>query len=170
MTDIFKLIEDNRTFYFKVVLRVTRNFEDAQDIFQNVCFGIFKDSKRGKFKNINNLRAYIRQIFLFRALALKRQQLNWSKNFGKTSINIENIPSSVNQENDKEFLEENLVLSRNLHRAISELPKNQRRVMEIALIKPEISEIAKVLNKKYNTTKSNYRWGLEKLKEKLNAP
>lgn len=145
--DVLKKYSD---MVFKIAVTHTRNYEDAQDVFQNVFLRYIR--KKHIFKDENHLKA-----------TLIRMTVNLCKNIYASAWyrHTTELPECLSSEHIDEE-------SRELYFAIHELPMKYRTVIHLYYYEDmSIVEMSNLLGLKSSTIKSQLRRGRTLLKQNL---
>jgi RNA polymerase sigma-70 factor (ECF subfamily) len=152
-----KLIARHDRFLLKVVVRMTRDLNAAEDIVQDTLIKAFK--RLELFEGRASFRSWLYQI-----------ALNTTRNrFRKTSretIGTENLDMAVDGEIENHVL--TLDVREVLQEEIEKLPARQKQALTLRIFEDlSFKEIAQMMECPYDTAKANYRHALLKLKGRL---
>jgi RNA polymerase sigma-70 factor, ECF subfamily len=146
---------------YRVALRMLKNAQEAEDLTQEVFLTLWRsqtyDSKRGSMQVFLTTLTRSKAIDRLRQIQARSQRLQkWSRNF---------FPENRNTLMDKASNQE---LSHRIREALSELPSQQRQVLEMAYYDGlSQSEISQDLKMPLGTVKTYKRKALLKLRQML---
>ena len=136
--------------------RITNNLQDSEDILQ--------DSFLASFQKINQLKeggkyvGWLKQIVVNNSLAHIKKKVNFK--------NLTTVEDRAEEEEENWF--EGISFEK-IREAIQELPEGSRQVFSLYLLENhKHREIAEMLGISISTSKSQYRYALKILKDKLN--
>ena len=158
-TEIERLYDEHAPSLFAFLLNFTRDENDTRDLLQEIFVKIAREP--ALLKNISNERAFLIRLAHNRAIDLIRRRDVRERT--KESFIAERVSlfAPANDPDLKFFRNE-------LSEALGELPEEQRAVIHLKLWEGLIfEEIAEVLEISPNTAASRYRYGLDKLRERL---
>jgi len=158
-TDIERLYDEHAPSLFAFLLNFTRDENDTRDLLQEIFVKIAREPDL--LKNARHKRAFL--IRLAHNLAIDLIRRRDSRERTKENFIAEKI-SFFAPANDPD-----VQLFRNdLAEALGELPDDQRAVVHLKLWEGlTFEEIAEALAISPNTAASRYRYGLDKLRERL---
>ncbi|PSB03270.1 sigma-70 family RNA polymerase sigma factor [Merismopedia glauca] len=156
-----KLYDGYGEIVYRMALRMLGNPQEAEDLTQDVFLTLWRnrsyDSKRGSMQVFLTTMTRSKAIDRHRQ---KRSHLNVLQKWGHNQP-LENSTNLM----DKISLKE---ISQRVSEAMSELPDNQRQVLEMAYFEGmSQSEISAGLNLPLGTVKTNKRQGLLRLRQML---
>lgn len=155
---------------YRLVFRLTNGAEEAEDITQNVFVKVWKNL--AKYDPNQNLKTWIFTIarnatidwfrkkkpLLFSDLNQASEEWR-DKNFVDNLVDLESLPDELFARAE---------LREVLEKSLAELSLDQRSIISLRLEEDLTFEaIAEIMGQPVNTTKSHYRRGLLKLREKL---
>jgi len=136
--------------------RITQNKADAEDIIQEAFLKSFQEIR--KLKEAEKYPAWLKRIVLNRSLSTIKGKIHFAE--------IDNIAESIEDE-DQEHWYEGIPFEK-IKPAIQELPDGCRQVFTLYLLEDyKHREIAELLDISLSNSKSQYRYALKLLKEKL---
>jgi RNA polymerase sigma-70 factor (ECF subfamily) len=154
-----KLYDDHAQSLFAFLLNLTRSEADTRDLLQELFMKIAKQPNL--LFGIRHERAFLIRLSHNLAIDLMRRRGTREKNyeqFGAEAISI----FAANTDPDQQAFQKALA------NALSELPSDQRAVVHLKLWEGlTFEEIAEALDISQNTAGSRYRYGLDKLRERL---
>ena len=155
MQTIYKLFSKEM---LAVSCRITNNLQDAEDIIQEGFLTSFQ--KIDQLKDEAKYGGWLKQIIVNKSLASLKKRVNF-QDLGEVSL-PEEIDENQNWYQGVSF--------EKITNAIQELPNGSRQVFSLFLLENYThKEIAEILNISVSTSKSQYRYALKLLKEKLNG-
>jgi RNA polymerase sigma-70 factor, ECF subfamily len=158
-TEIERLYDEHAPSLFAFLLNFTRDENDTRDLLQEIFVKIAREP--GLLKNAHNERAFL--IRLAHNVAIDLIRRCDSRERTKENFAVEKIPlfAPANDPDVQLFRDD-------LAEALGELPEDQRAVVHLKLWEGlTFDEIAGVLAISPNTAASRYRYGLDKLRERL---
>jgi RNA polymerase sigma-70 factor (ECF subfamily) len=157
--EIERLYDGHAPSLFAFLLNFTRNENDTRDLLQEIFVKIAREPEL--LDNVQNERAFLIRLAHNLAIDLirRRQTRERTKeNFAVETISIF-APAS---DPDEEYFRQELSV------ALEDLPEDQRAVVHLKLWEElTFDTIADVLGISPNTAASRYRYGLDKLRERL---
>ena len=157
--EIERLYDGHAPSLFAFLLNFTRDENDTRDLLQEIFVKIAREP--GLLENVRNERAFLIRLAHNLAIDLIRRRdtrEHTKENFAAETISIF-APAS---DPDEEFFR------RELSVALEDLPEDQRAVVHLKLWEGlTFDEIAGALEISPNTAASRYRYGLDKLRERL---
>lgn len=139
-----------------VSFRITNNLQDAEDIIQDAFLKSFQ--KIEQLKEESKYGGWLKQIVVNKSLAALKKRINFT--------NIEIVEEWATEENDNDWYKG--ISFQKIKDAIQTLPDGSRQVFSLFLLENyKHKEIAEMLNISISTSKSQYRYALKLLKEKL---
>lgn len=137
---------------YRLSLLNTSNVQDAEDVFQEVFFKLFK--YKDTIVSDEHLKAWLIRVTINQCKG--KALLTWNK---KTVL-VDNIPERAVRTADKDYSE--------VYEAVKNLPQKYRRVIYLYYYEEfKISEIAKLLKKNEATIKTQLSRGKKLLNETL---
>lgn len=152
-----ELVLRHERFLIKVVVRMTRDLDAAEDVVQDSFIKAYK--RLHLFEGRASFRSWLYQI-----------ALNTARNrFRKTSretVGTEHLDMAVEGEVEQHMFA--LDVKGLLQKEIDKLPDRQRMALCLRIFEDlSFKEIAELMHCPYDTAKANYRHALLKLKERL---
>jgi RNA polymerase sigma-70 factor (ECF subfamily) len=158
-TEIERLYDEHAPSLFAFLLNFTRDENDTRDLLQEIFVKIAREPDL--LEGVQNERAFLIRLAHNQAIDFirRRDTRDRSKeNFAAEKISLF-APAA--QPDVKFFREE-------LARALGELPEDQRAVVHLKLWEElTFEQIAEALEISPNTAASRYRYGLDKLRDRL---
>ncbi|MBU0477319.1 sigma-70 family RNA polymerase sigma factor [bacterium] len=140
------------------LLTILCSEEKAEDVMQNVFVKIAE--KRDRIANANNITGYIFKIARNEAMDYFRRQPKRHENISR----YENI-LCLKEEHKNRVDEEEI---KEISKSLGTMPQRQREVISMKIFQEmTFEEISRALKISQNTAASRYRYGIEKLKNKL---
>jgi RNA polymerase sigma-70 factor, ECF subfamily len=159
LPDLERLYDDHVQALFAFVLNVTRNEADTRDVLQELFIKIARQPEL--LHNVRNERAFLLTLSHHAAINLIRRRGTREKNYEQLGAETASAFTRSPDPDEQAFRE---ALSRALH----DLPMHQRVVVHLKLWERLTFEaIAEALKIPLNTAASRYRYGLDKLRERL---
>ncbi len=152
-----ELVQRHEKFLMKVVVRMTRDLDAAEDIVQDSFIKAFR--RLHLFEGRSSFRSWLYQI-----------ALNTTRNrFRKTNretIGTDHLDIAVEGESESNLI---AVDVRNvIQKEVDKLPDRQKTALSLRIFEDlSFKEIAEIMQCPYDTAKANYRHALLKLKERL---
>lgn len=144
-------------FLMKIVVRMTRDMDAAQDIVQDAFIKAYK--RLHLFEGRSSLRSWLYQI------ALNTTRNRFRKGSRET-IGTDGMDLAVEGEMENRMIA--LDIKGILQGEIEKLPARQKAALELRIYEDlSFKEIADIMECPYDTAKANYRHALLKLKERL---
>jgi len=153
------LVERHQKFLLKVVVRLTRDLDTAEDIVQEALIKAYRRLKL--FEGRASFRSWLYQIALNTAR-------NRFRKHAREQVGTDNIDIGMEGHSETKLI---AVDVRNLlAREIGRLPERQRTALSLRVYDDlSFKEIAEIMDCPYDTAKANYRHALLKLKERLES-
>ncbi|MCK4400989.1 sigma-70 family RNA polymerase sigma factor [bacterium] len=171
--EIRKLIKDDDSKALEIIydclgrklygylLTILCSEEKAEDVMQNVFVKIAE--KRDRIAGVNNITGYIFAMARNEAMDYFRKQPKHHEDISK----YENILCVKEEHKDKVDAEE----IKGISKSLESLPYKQSEVISMKIFQDmTFEEISRALKISQNTAASRYRYGIEKLKNKLTHP
>jgi RNA polymerase sigma-70 factor (ECF subfamily) len=157
--DIERLYDEHGQPLFAFLLNLTRDEADTRDLLQEIFMKLAREEKL--LAGIRDERAFLVRLAHNAAIDLMRRR--GTRDRTREHFAAERIsPFAPTGDPDEQFFRDELSL------AIGELPKEQRAVVHLKLWSGLTFEaIATALKISPNTAASRYRYGLDKLRERL---
>ena len=157
--DLESLYDEHAQALFAFLLNLTRNEADTRDLLQEVFVKLAR--KPGLIENVKNVRAFLLCLVHHTAIDLVRRRGARDRNYERLAAEplAAFVPSAEPDE---------AAFRQALSDALGELPAEQRAVVHLKLWEGLTFEtIAQTLGIPLNTAASRYRYGLDKLRERL---
>lgn len=158
-TELDRLYDEHSAALFAFLLNLTRDLEDTRDVLQDVFVKIARqpDLLRGK----RDERAFLIRLAHNAAIDLMRRRAARSRQHERLAGQIETLFASTDDPDEAAFRTE-------LATALGELPADQRAVVHLKLWeRMTFEQIAETLEIPLNTAASRFRYGLDKLRDRL---
>jgi RNA polymerase sigma-70 factor, ECF subfamily len=157
--DLQRLYDDHAQALFAFLLNFTRHESDAHDIMQEVFLKLAHHPYL--LDRITQPRAFLIRLAHNQAIDLMRRRATRQKNYDQFAADTDGAFAPGDNPDIAAF-------RRNLVAALAELPAEQRAVVHLKLWEDMTFEaIAETLGIPLNTAASRYRYGLDKLRERL---
>lgn len=157
--DLEKLYDEHAQALYAFVLDLTRNEADTKDILQALFAKLARQPRM--LRGVRNVRAYLLRLAHNAVIDLVRRRGTRDKYAQEFSLQSEAVFEPASGPDDATF---RLALSD----ALGELPPDQRTVVHLRLWEGlKFQEIAEVVGLSLNTAASRYRYGIDKLRERL---
>ena len=154
-----RLYDDHAPALFAFLLNFLRNEADTKDVLQEIFIKLARNSDL--LKNVRDERAFLIRLAHNLAIDLIRRRGTREKNYDQLAQ--ESISLFADAANPDET-----IFRRQLSEALGELPAEQRAVVHLKLWEGLTFEaIAEAQEISHNTAASRYRYGLDKLRERL---
>ena len=157
--DLECLYDEHAGAIFAFLLNVTRNEADTRDVLQEV---FIKLARQPKLLNcVREQRAFLMRLSHNAAIDLMRRRGTRDRNHEQLAVESAGVFAPSADPDEQAFREASAL-------ALGELPPDQRAVVHLKLWEGLTFEaIAGVLEIPLNTAASRYRYGLDKLRERL---
>ena len=157
--DIERLYDDHAQALFAFLLNLTRNEADTRDVLQEVFIKLAQQSEM--LDGVREERAFLLRLGHNAAIDLIRRRGTREKNYEQLAVESANAFATAADPDAQSF-------RKALASALGELPPDQRAVVHLKLWERLTFEsIAEMLDIPLNTAASRYRYGLDKLRERL---
>jgi RNA polymerase sigma-70 factor, ECF subfamily len=158
-TEIERLYDGHAQPLYAFLLNFTRNENDTRDLLQEIFVKLAREPKL--LPGIRNERAFLIRLAHNAAIDLIRRRATREKT--KENFVGERIsPFAKSSDPDED------IFRNELSAALAELPEEQRAVVHLKLWEDlTFEQIAEALDISPNTAASRYRYGLDKLRERL---
>ncbi|MDB6018508.1 MAG: sigW 4 [Pedosphaera sp.] len=157
--ELEQLYDDHAPALFAFLLNFTRNEADTRDVLQELFIKLAR--KPDSLANIRDPRAFLLHLAHNLAIDLMRRRGTREKHYEQLAAESENLFAASANPDQQEFRSA-------LTRALGELPADQRAVVHLKLWEGlTFEQIATALDLSANTAASRYRYGLDKLRERL---
>ncbi|HTR40386.1 MAG TPA: RNA polymerase sigma factor [Pseudomonadales bacterium] len=158
-TEIERLYDEHAPSLFAFLLNFTRDENDTRDLLQELFVKIAREP--AILDNIENERAFLIRLAHNRAIDLIRRRDTRERTRENFAAEQVSLFAPAGDPDVKLFREE-------LAQALGELPEDQRAVVHLKLWEGMTFDmIAGALEISPNTAASRYRYGLDKLRERL---
>lgn len=159
--DLEELYDEHAAALYALVLGLTRNDADTKDVLQEVFAKLARQPRM--LAGVQNTRAYLLRLAHNAAIDLLRRKQTRDKYAHDLSAETPQMFESADNPDDAAF-------RRALEEALAELPPEQRTVVQLRLWEGmKFEEIADVLAISLNTAASRYRYGIDKLRQRLRS-
>ena len=158
-TEIERLYDGHAPSLYAFLLNLTRDEADTRDLLQDIFVKLARDPKL--LAGVRDERAFLIRLAHNAAIDLMRRR--GTRERARENYAAENIPpfAPVDDSDENVFRAE-------LSEALAGLPPDQRAVVHLKLWEGlTFEEIAAALDISPNTAASRYRYGLDKLRERL---
>jgi RNA polymerase sigma-70 factor (ECF subfamily) len=157
--DLEELYDDHAQALYALALELTRSDADTKDILQEIFTRLARQP--GILKGVRNLRAYLLRLAHNAAVDLMRRRGTRDKYAQELSREMPDVFEPTSDADEQAF---RLALGD----ALLELPEEQRVVIHLRLWEGmKFEEIAEMLDISLNTAASRYRYGIDKLRQRL---
>ena len=157
--DLERLYDEHAQALFAFLLNFTRNEADTRDVLQEVFIRLARH--REILDSVREERAFLLRLCHHAAIDLIRRRGTREKNYEQLAAESANVFARASDPDEQSFREA-------LASALGELPPDQRAVVHLKLWERLTFEaIAEALDIPLNTAASRYRYGLDKLRERL---
>jgi RNA polymerase sigma-70 factor (ECF subfamily) len=157
--DLERLYDSHAQALFAFLLNFTRNEADTRDLLQEV---FVKLAQRPELlKDVHDERGFLIRLAHNQAIDLMRRRGTREKNYEQLAEEVGGIFAASADADEQAFRSA-------LAEALGELPPDQRAVVHLKLWEElTFEQIAESLEILPNTAASRYRYGLDKLRERL---
>jgi len=157
--DLERLYDSHAQALFAFLLNLTRNDTDTRDLLQEVFVKLAH--KPGLLDSVRDERGFLIRLAHNQAIDLMRRRGTREKNYERLADECKGIFASTTDTDEQAFRAA-------LTEALGELPLDQREVVHLKLWEElTFEQIAEALEIPPNTAASRYRYGLDKLRERL---
>ena len=154
-----RLYDDHAQALFAFLLNLTRDEVDSKDLLQDLFVKLTKQP--GLLDGVRDQRAFLIRLVHNQAIDLVRRRRTREKNYERLAGEMASLFAPATDPDERAF-------SAALLEALGELPVEQRAVVHLKLWEGLTFEaIAEALDLSPNTAASRYRYGLDKLRERL---
>ncbi|MGE4132508.1 MAG: RNA polymerase sigma factor [Bdellovibrionales bacterium] len=151
------LVHRHQKFLLKVVVRMTRDLNVAEDVVQEAFIKAYR--RLGLFEGRSSFRSWLYQIAINTARNRFRRQ-------HRESIGTDSLEISVESSSEAELMATDVRAV--IQSEVDRLPDRQREALSLRVFEDlSFKEIADIMKCPYDTAKANYRHALLKLKERL---
>jgi RNA polymerase sigma-70 factor (ECF subfamily) len=157
--DIARLYDDHAPALFAFLLNLLRNEADTFDVMQDLFVKL--DRRPALLEGVRDERGFLLRLAHNAAIDLIRRQDARERNYGQLACEPMPLFAQSTAPDEQIFREK-------LAEALGELPPDQRAVVHLKLWENLTFEaISETLEIPLNTAASRYRYGLDKLRERL---
>ncbi len=157
--DIARLYDEHAQPLYAFLLNFTRDEADARDLLQEIFVKLARDETL--LRGVREERAFLIRLAHNAAIDLMRRRGTRARARGNFAAEISSPFAPANDPDEETFRHE-------LSAALAELPAEQRAVAHLKLWTGlTFGQIAAALEIPPNTAASRYRYGLDKLRERL---
>lgn len=157
--DLEELYDDHAQALYALALELTRSDADTKDILQEIFTKLARQP--GILKGVRKVRAYLLRLAHNAAIDLMRRRGTRDKYAQELGREMSDVFEQTDDADEQAF---RLALSD----ALLELPEEQRVVVHLRLWEGmKFEEIAEMLGISLNTAASRYRYGIDKLRQRL---
>ena len=151
------LVQRHEKFLMKVVVRMTRDLDAAEDIVQDAFIKAFK--RLSAFEGRCSFRSWLYQI----AINTARNRFRRAQ---RETLTAEHVEIAIDTQMDSQLIA--VDVRQVLQREVDKLPDRQRTALSLRIFEDlSFKEIADIMACPYDTAKANYRHALLKLKSRL---
>jgi RNA polymerase sigma-70 factor (ECF subfamily) len=152
-----QLVIRHETFLMKVIVRMTRDLDAAEDIVQDTFIKVYK--RLNLFAGRSSFRSWLYQIAVNTAR-------NRFRKHSRESVGTDGMDIAVDGAIESHMV--SLDIRSILEKEIDRLPERQKQALSLRVFEDlSFKEIAEMMECPYDTAKANYRHALLKLKERL---
>ncbi len=157
--DLERIYDEHAQALFAFLLNITRSETDTRDLLQELFTKIAQ--RPMLLKDVGNIRAFLLRLAHNGAIDLARRRTARQKNYTKWAGQNLDLFTPAREPDEQAFREA-------LSEALGALPAEQREVLHLKLWEQfTFEEIAGALDISANTAASRYRYGLDKLRQRL---
>lgn len=154
-----QLYDDHAQALFAFLLNLTRNEAETKDLLQEVFIKLAKQPNL--LQGIRDERAFLIRLAHNAAIDQMRRRGTRDKNHEAFASEGDSLFEAISNTDEQSFRDE-------LSKALEELPTDQRAVVHLKLWEGlTFEQIAEALDISQNTAASRYRYGIDKLRERL---
>src|SRR5882724_7648119 len=158
-SELQRLYDEHAQALFAFLLNFTRNESDTRDVLQDVFVKLSRQP--GLLRGAREERSFLIRLAHNAAIDLMRRRGTREKHHEHFGAEPEKIFAPASDPDEAAFRDE-------LSTALAELPAEQRAVVHLKLWEGlTFEQIAEALGIPPNTAASRYRYGLDKLRERL---
>jgi RNA polymerase sigma-70 factor (ECF subfamily) len=159
LLNLEQLYDDHAQPLFAFLLNLTRNEAETRDLLQEIFIKLAKQPTL--LQGVRDERAFLIRIVHNLALDQMRRRATRSKNYEEFAAEVSSVFETSHHSDEQSFRAE-------LAAALGKLPSEQRAVVHLKLWEGLTFErIAEALDISQNTAASRYRYGIDKLRERL---
>lgn len=157
--DLEELYDKHAQALYGFALDLTRNEADTRDILQDLFVKVAHQPRI--LKGVRQVRAYLLRLIHNAAIDMMRRRATRAKYADGAANDAPEVFEPSNDADEDCF-------RRALGEALAELPVEQRTVVHLRLWEGmKFEEVADLLGLSLNTTASRYRYGIDKLRQRL---
>ena len=157
--ELERLYDEHAQALYAFLLHLTRSEPDTHDLLQDLFVKLARHPNL--LNDIRNERAFLLQMAHHAAIDLSRRRQTRAQHYDELEAELATAIAPAADPDEQVFRE---VLSD----ALAELPPDQRAVVHLQLWEGlTFEEIAEALGVSPNTAASRYRYGIDKLRERL---
>lgn len=158
-SDLQRLYDEHAQALFAFLLNFTRDEEDTHDLLQEIFTRLAREP--GLLRGARDERAFLIRLAHNAAIDLMRRRGTRQKYHEQLAEEEPSVFAPATSPDEAAF-------RKSLARGLAELPPDQRTVVHLKLWENlTFEQIAEVLEIPQNTAASRYRYGLDKLRERL---
>jgi RNA polymerase sigma-70 factor (ECF subfamily) len=158
-SDLQRLYDEHAQALFAFLLNFTRDENDTRDLLQEIFTRLARQP--GLLRGARDERAFLIRLAHNTAIDLMRRRGTRQKYHDQLAGEVTSVFAAGDNPDEAAFRE-------TLSRALAELPPEQRAVVHLKLWENlTFEQIADALNIPPNTAASRYRYGIDKLRERL---
>jgi RNA polymerase sigma-70 factor (ECF subfamily) len=157
--ELERLYDEHAQALFGFLLNLTRDEADTRDVLQELFLKLAHQSNL--LDGVRNPRAFLLRLAHNMAIDLSRRRATRQRNYDQLATETTDLFARTENPDEQYFRKE-------LSAALGELPADQRAVVHLKLWEGMTFEaIAEALDISPNTAASRYRYGTDKLRERL---
>jgi len=157
--DLERLYDEHAQALFSFLLSFTRSEADTRDLLQELFIKLAR--RPGLLDGIRDERAFLLRLSHNLAIDLMRRRSARQRQHEQMAVEALDLFAAAHEPDERAFREA-------LSGALWELPPEQRAVVHLKLWEGlTFEQIAELLDIPLNTAASRYRYGLDKLRERL---
>jgi RNA polymerase sigma-70 factor, ECF subfamily len=157
--DLARLYDEHAQALYAFALDLTRNEADTKDVLQQLFIRLAR--KPSVLDGVRNVRAYLLRLTHNAAVDQMRRRSTHGK-YAEEYVRERPEIFEASDDSDEQTFREALSI------ALGELPPDQRAVVHLRLWEGmKFEEIADLLEISLNTAASRYRYGIDKLRQRL---
>jgi RNA polymerase sigma-70 factor (ECF subfamily) len=158
-SDLQRLYDEHAQALFAFLLNFTRDEDDTRDLLQEIFIRLARQP--GLLRGVREERAFLIRLAHNAAIDLMRRRGTRQKYQDQLAGELPPVFATAENPDEAEFRQ-------SVSRALAELPPEQRAVVHLKLWgNLTFEQIAEALDLPPNTAASRYRYGLDKLRERL---
>lgn len=157
--DLEQLYDEHAQALYALAQELTRNEADTKDVLQNLFAKLAREPRT--LRNVRNIRAYLLRLAYNAAIDLMRRRSTRDKYAEELGLESAQVFEPATSPDDEGFRIA-------LNDALGELPPEQKMVVHLRLWEGmKFEDIAELLSVSLNTAASRYRYGIDKLRQRL---